>query len=83
MTPTVAAVIVSYNVADLVLECVDSLRADGLEQVVVVDNASSDGSAAAVRGHDSDVEVVALGRNLGYGRAANRGWPAPRALMWP
>ncbi len=72
-TPTVAAVIVSYNVAGLVLECVDSLRADGLEQVVVVDNASVDGSAAAVRRHDPGVEVMALPRNLGYGGGANRG----------
>lgn len=69
----VAAVIVSYNVADLVLECIASLRSDGVEQVVVVDNASVDGSVDAVRRHEPDVEVLALPRNLGYGAAANRG----------
>jgi N-acetylglucosaminyl-diphospho-decaprenol L-rhamnosyltransferase len=72
-TAAVAAVIVSYNVRDLVLECITSLRADGVDQVVVVDNASVDGSAEAVRRAEPDVEVIALPRNLGYGSAANRG----------
>jgi N-acetylglucosaminyl-diphospho-decaprenol L-rhamnosyltransferase len=72
-TPTVSAVIVSYNVVDLVLECIASLRTDGVEQVVVVDNASSDGSVETLRRREPEVEVVALSRNLGYGTAANRG----------
>ncbi|HEV2069221.1 MAG TPA: glycosyltransferase family 2 protein, partial [Acidimicrobiales bacterium] len=69
----VAAVIVSYNVADLVLECIASLRKDGIERIVVVDNASVDDSVKAVRRHEPEVEVLALPRNLGYGAAANRG----------
>jgi N-acetylglucosaminyl-diphospho-decaprenol L-rhamnosyltransferase len=75
----VAAVIVSYNVADLVLECIASLRSDGIEQVVVVDNASADGSVEAVRRHEPGVEVLALTRNLGYGAGANRGVAATTA----
>ncbi|MGI9120738.1 MAG: glycosyltransferase family 2 protein [Acidimicrobiales bacterium] len=69
----VAAVVVSYNVSDLVLACIASLRDDGIERVVVVDNASTDGSADAVRSHEPEVEVLALPRNLGFGAAANRG----------
>jgi N-acetylglucosaminyl-diphospho-decaprenol L-rhamnosyltransferase len=69
----VAAVIVSYNVRDLVLECIESLRADGVGQIVVVDNASRDGSAEYVREHAPDVEVVALTRNVGFGSGMNRG----------
>ncbi|MBA3302382.1 MAG: glycosyltransferase family 2 protein [Acidimicrobiia bacterium] len=68
----IEAVVVSWNVRDLLLRCLASLRADGIERIVVVDNASSDGSAeaaAAVPG----VEVVTLDRNLGYGAGANRG----------
>ncbi|MBA2437904.1 MAG: glycosyltransferase family 2 protein [Acidimicrobiia bacterium] len=72
-TPTVSAVIVSYNVVDLVLECIASLRTDGVEEVVVVDNASADGSVETLRRREPDIEVVALPRNLGYGTAANRG----------
>ena len=69
----VAAVVVSYNVADLLVRCVESLRADGISRVVVVDNASSDGSVEAVRRAEAAVEVIALDRNLGYGGGVNRG----------
>jgi N-acetylglucosaminyl-diphospho-decaprenol L-rhamnosyltransferase len=67
----VAAVVVSYNVRELLLECIASLRADGIEHIVVVDNASADGSADAARG--TGVEVVALDENVGFGSGANRG----------
>ena len=69
----VAAVVVSYNVADLLVRCVASLRADGVERIVVVDNASADGSVAAIRAADPGVEVLALRENLGYGAGVNRG----------
>jgi N-acetylglucosaminyl-diphospho-decaprenol L-rhamnosyltransferase len=67
----VSAVIVSYNVRDLLVQCIASLRADGIERIVVVDNASSDGSADAARA--ADVEVVALESNVGFGSGANHG----------
>jgi N-acetylglucosaminyl-diphospho-decaprenol L-rhamnosyltransferase len=70
---TVSAVIVSYNSADYLPACVASLRAEEVAQVVVVDNASSDGSVAAVRAADPAVEVVETGANLGFGAGANRG----------
>jgi N-acetylglucosaminyl-diphospho-decaprenol L-rhamnosyltransferase len=68
-----AAVVVSYNVRDLLVECLASLRADGIEEIVVVDNASSDGSVDAVRAADPGASVIALTDNLGFGAAANRG----------
>nr|MDQ3385895.1 glycosyltransferase family 2 protein [Actinomycetota bacterium] len=82
--PDVAAVIVSYNVADLLVRCVESLRADGIDRVVVVDNASADDSVAAIRRADPRVEVVALDRNLGFGAGVNRGvarTPEPHVLV--
>lgn len=72
-TADVAAVIVSYNVADLLVRCVASLRADGIERIVVVDNASADRSVEAVRAADPEVEVLALSENLGFGAGVNRG----------
>ncbi|MGH9183272.1 MAG: glycosyltransferase family 2 protein, partial [Acidimicrobiales bacterium] len=69
----VAAVVVSYNVRDLLLGCIASLRADGVERIVVVDNASRDGSAAAAAALGEGVEVVTLPRNLGFAAGANRG----------
>jgi N-acetylglucosaminyl-diphospho-decaprenol L-rhamnosyltransferase len=68
----VAAVVVSYNVRDLLLRCLDSLRADGLERIVVVDNASADGSVDALRS-EPDIDLVALERNVGFAGGANRG----------
>jgi N-acetylglucosaminyl-diphospho-decaprenol L-rhamnosyltransferase len=72
VTPPVGAVIVSYNVRPLLLRCIESLRADGVGRIVVVDNASVDGSAAAAASVDG-VEIVALDTNLGFGAGANRG----------
>jgi len=69
----VAAVVVSYNVRDLLLRCIASLKADGVTEIVVVDNASRDGSADAVRRADPDVTVLALDTNIGFGAGANRG----------
>jgi N-acetylglucosaminyl-diphospho-decaprenol L-rhamnosyltransferase len=71
--PAVAAVIVNYNARDHLLECVRSLRADGVETVVVADNSSVDGSQEALVGADSDARWVGTGGNLGYGAGANRG----------
>lgn len=71
--PKVAAVLVSYNTRELLLDALRSLRADGVEDIVVVDNASTDGSARAVPLHDPEVTVLENPRNLGFAAAANRG----------
>jgi len=70
---TVSAVTVSFNSAECLPGCLRSLRAEGVADVVVVDNASSDGSVKAVRECDPDVEVIAAGANLGFGWGVNRG----------
>jgi hypothetical protein len=67
-------IIVSYNTRAETLACLASLFAAppaGLQRVFVVDNASSDGSADAVRQAWPDVVVVALDRNIGFGPANN------------
>lgn len=69
----VAAVIVSYNVRELLLRCITSLKDDGVSEIVVVDNASRDGSADAVAEHESDVTLLRLTRNIGFGAGQNRG----------
>ena len=73
MLNRVAAVVVNYNTRDHLLECVRSLRKAGVEEIVVADNDSGDGSAEALAAADRDVRIVATGGNLGFGRAANRG----------
>ena len=74
MDPKVAVAVVSYNTRDLLLRCMDSLSSDvddGLVEVWVVDNSSTDGSLEAVRAHAPWAHVVDPGANLGYGRAVN------------
>ncbi|MGI8806258.1 MAG: glycosyltransferase family 2 protein [Acidimicrobiales bacterium] len=70
---TVSAVVVSYNSATYLPDCLRSLRSEGVDDVVVVDNASSDGSARVASDADPEVSVVETGANLGFGSGANRG----------
>ena len=69
----VSAVVVNYNARSHLLRSISSLRAEGLEDVVVADNASTDGSEEAVRAADPEVTYVQTGANLGYGTGVNRG----------
>ena len=70
----VTAIIVSYNTRELTLECIasiyDQTKLEPIE-VRVVDNASSDGSAQAIRDRFPEVHLYDLDENLGFGRANN------------
>jgi len=72
----VSVVIVSFNTRKRTLACVRSVLAhppaDGTE-VVVVDNDSHDGSAAALEEAFPGIAVVRSGGNLGFARAVNLG----------
>ena len=70
---SVAAIVVNYNARDHLIACVESLRSAGIKNVVVVDNASTDGSPAALALVDPDVQLVMTGANFGYGGGVNRG----------
>ncbi len=70
----VTIIVVSYNTRELTLECLASVmkETEGLSfEVILVDNASSDGSAQAVREAYPEVLVHALNENLGFGAANN------------
>jgi GT2 family glycosyltransferase len=74
--PDVSAIIVGWNVRDYTLRCIETLRRRAgavALQVILVDNASSDDTAAAVAARFPDVEVVEPGVNLGFARANNLG----------
>jgi N-acetylglucosaminyl-diphospho-decaprenol L-rhamnosyltransferase len=81
-TATWAAVVVNHEAGALLARCVDSLLADGsagAPEVVVVDNASGDGSAETLRATHPGVTVISAPGNVGYARAANLGIAATRA----
>ena len=73
--PMVSALIVSHNEKELLLQCLRAFyaTADVPVEAVVVDNGSTDGSAAAVTAEFPKATVLVEQKNLGYGRAANIG----------
>jgi GT2 family glycosyltransferase len=74
--PRLSIVIVTYNSTAHVDACLRSLvefPAQVDREIVVVDNASSDGTAAAIRARWSGVRVIDAGANLGFARANNLG----------
>jgi GT2 family glycosyltransferase len=74
MKPTLAIVIVNYNTRDMLRDCLRSLPGSATRctpQVWVVDNASSDGSAAMVQAEFPDVHLIANTHNGGYAYANN------------
>ena len=75
-----AAVVVNYNAGPALVDCVASVLAqDPVPELVVVDNASTDGSLDGLRAAHAGVRVVQSGGNLGYARAANLGIAAVEA----
>lgn len=68
----VSVAIVTYNVREYLRACLDSVLAERPSQVVVVDNASTDGTSDMVRAEYPQVTLLANMVNHGYGTAANQ-----------
>lgn len=73
---SLAVIIVSWNVRDLLDRCVESVHASLADssiayQIIVVDNDSSDGSAAMLRANHPAVTLLEAGRNLGFAGGNN------------
>ncbi|OIO17253.1 glycosyl transferase family 2 [Candidatus Kuenenbacteria bacterium CG11_big_fil_rev_8_21_14_0_20_37_9] len=69
-------IIVSYNVRDLLKKCLESIfrYIKNIDfEVIVIDNASSDGSAAMVGREFLTVNLIANKKNLGFASANNQG----------
>jgi GT2 family glycosyltransferase len=75
ITPRVAIVIVTYNSArdiDAALHSLTEPAPTTAHEILVIDNASSDGTAARVRTRWPGVRVIDSARNLGFAAANNR-----------
>ena len=80
-----SAVVVSYNTREMTLDCLRTLDAElrGLAaEIIVVDNASHDGSVAAIRAEFPQVRVIASEANLGFGAANNRAMQEARGRLF-
>jgi hypothetical protein len=75
----ISAIVVSYNTRSMTLDCLrclsDQLR-EIPSEILVVDNASSDGSAAAIRQSFPGVKIIENSENRGFGAANNQGMRA-------
>jgi GT2 family glycosyltransferase len=82
----VCAVVVTYNRRELLGRCLDALHAQErrIDEVVVVDNASEDGTAAMVRERFPEVNLLALTENVGGAGGFHRGmsWAYERGHDW-
>ena len=87
-TPTVCAVIVTYNRRDLLHDCLTAVASQTRrpERVLVVDNASSDGTPEMVASRHPSVDLLAMPTNLGGAGAFAEGMRAAHASgadwMW-
>jgi N-acetylglucosaminyl-diphospho-decaprenol L-rhamnosyltransferase len=78
----VAAVIVDFHAGQALDDCVDSLHANGVTDIVVVENGDEGSTLPSLSGQHVVLVVPKL--NLGYGRGVNRGVaasPARRYLL--
>lgn len=76
MTPRLSIIVVSYNTRELTLECLRSVYAQTREtcfELLVVDNASSDGSVDAIAAEFPEVVLIANCENRGFAAANNQG----------
>ena len=75
--PLVSILMVTYNSAEFIGACLDSIRRNTAYpnyEVVIVDNNSTDGTKDLLRqyaGHDARIRVTLLGTNKGFAAATN------------
>jgi GT2 family glycosyltransferase len=71
-----SVVIICWNDLKVILDCISSVYAEtsGIDyEIIVADNASSDGSVAAIREHFPKVRIVENPENAGFGKGNNAG----------
>jgi N-acetylglucosaminyl-diphospho-decaprenol L-rhamnosyltransferase len=74
VSPDVSILIVTYRCRDVARACLESLSASGDEaqEIVVLDNASGDGTVEMVRSEFPAARLIASEENLGFALGSNR-----------
>ncbi len=70
----VSILIVSFNTREMTLAAISSAvreTRDVSYEIIVVDNASTDGSAEAIAAHPAQPKLIRLSENIGFGRGNN------------
>lgn len=72
---SLSVVIVTHNAGEAIAPTLQALRAQLQpgDEVIVVDNDSSDGTVASVRSAAPDARMIETGSNLGFSAGCNRG----------
>ena len=80
----IAVVIVNYNGGELIENCLDAMRAQTrvADQLIVVDNNSTDRSNDVVTANYAEVQLVQLHHNTGFAAANNRGFEQILDCEW-
>ncbi len=82
--PELSVIIVNWNTRELIRRCLESVFKESKElafEVIVVDNASTDGSVEMLKQYFPQVTVIANQSNIGFSRAVNLGLMAGQAEM--
>jgi N-acetylglucosaminyl-diphospho-decaprenol L-rhamnosyltransferase len=70
---SISVIIINYNTCEHLRECLQTVESEKPGEILVIDNASQDGSVAMVQSKFPRVKLIAGKKNLGYGAAANLG----------
>jgi len=71
--PSVSIIIISYNTRQMTLDCIQSVIDETTVpyELIVMDNASTDGSAEAIAAAYPDIQLMAEDANHGFAKANN------------
>ncbi len=75
MNPKVFVIILTYNGKDDTIECINSVKKIDYDnyEIIVVDNASTDGTVEELKKRFPEVKIIETGANLGYTGGNNTG----------
>jgi GT2 family glycosyltransferase len=77
-SPDISVIIVTWNTCDLTCRCLDSVitaldSARVIYEIILVDNASADGTVKSVSANYPVVKIIQNQENLGFAKAVNKG----------
>ena len=71
----VSIIIINFNQKDWLKKCLEKIRKAKISlpyEIIIIDNASTDGSAAEIEKFEG-LQFIENTKNLGYGKAVNQG----------